>query len=355
MWYPVPNPSWWLCLFTLGRLWHRARQNSSLPSSKSAHRQCRCHLSFCHPWCLFWGVFGLFIFPFEVQLQNSLSLYLLLRRLCSLCFDDLSGITWQSFLNVVLPCRFSARFQVISASKELNMSGLKVGLASGSDKQHERPPELRVKDGGKPNFANRVTTRLDHALLALVVACHRAMPPNCPGMSRPPPNLTYTPYTHAKLLAVPSSGLPGLPPSVFANLSSRWRPPTPSWQLARTFQRNEDPTRPDAWGERTTASFLFCVNGDSAERFGCFPNTTVMCNAFCCRLAGWLWDWHFPTAASTRTANHCWDGSPKLALLLNAFLPSPWRHMVLICAQHSDALCLPNLWAQIFQQVRVIA
>ena len=69
-----------------------------------------------------------------------------------------------------------------------------VNLVSGNAaRQHERPPELESQGWRKNNTANRVATLLDHALLVLVVACRRAMPPNlgatrtraCPGVLWP--------------------------------------------------------------------------------------------------------------------------------------------------------------------------
>ena len=138
-----------------------------------------------------------------------------------------------------------------------------VSLASGSAaRQHGRPPELRVKDGGSPILPTVralawITRFLLWWLLAILQCRPTWAPPEplpvqeCRGRLQIPPN------THAKVPPVPSSGPPGLPPLVFADQSSGWRPPTtPSRQLARVSQRNEDPTRPDTWGEKTTASLL---------------------------------------------------------------------------------------------------
>ena len=176
-----------------------------------------------------------------------------------------------------------------------------------------------------------MATRLDHALLVQVVACHRAMPPNlgatrtlaCPGVSRPPAN-------HSKHPRKRSS------PLVLNDQSSGWRPPTtPSRQLARISQRNEGHNPPRRMGREDNCFASGSASLETPLRrafavsqipLSCAVQYVADWLEAWCASNGSLWDWHFATAASKRTENQGLLGTlSKVGAPSQCVLPSSWR------------------------------
>ena len=139
---------------------------------------------------------------------------------------------------------------------------------------------------GQSRMGNHVASRLNHALLALVVVCHRATPPNLVAQCRD--RLQITPNTHAKVPAVPSSRPPGLPPLVFAD-----RPPTtPSKQLAHlSAERRPNPPR-RIGREKTTVSVLASVGDSVEEGVRCLPSAIVIAQCVAGLLNLWAQSFH---------------------------------------------------------------
>ena len=203
-------------------------------------------------------------------------------------------------------------------SRSCVVSGVRaeVSLASGSSaRQHKRPPELRVKDGGSPILP----TVWPLAWIALFLFWWSLAIVQCRPTWAPPEPLPVQKCRGR--LQIPQTP-PGLPPLVFADQSSGWCPPTtPRPNPPRRMGREDNCFASGSASLGTPLRRAFAVSQMPSSCATQYVADWVGGMAHGMVRSGMnTLQQQRPRALQIRG---CWDGSPKLALFLNAFRHLP--------------------------------